>query len=316
MAPKITAMGRKIRMARKEYDRSKNEWAWRDLMKQDYMLREDFIEKSEKLGIKNPESLIGMLSDGKILGIKNKNLMKFQKDHGSMMGSMHENGLMAKKYLSGLKGESALSRYSRLLEKEGVDEIDESLSEKINTIYKCLDSGIVFFHGENLLDNKSRKFISENGRNYAHKVYFNLKGVMNLAHLDVSRADEITRDINQLKSYGDSLYIARGKNNFFSLDSISPGHKVRYGFFSAHNHEDVKEGIDNLSSSVEVGKDFLRKLSEINEANKIIGIKKSNVDYLNENFGKKRIFADKYLKRDAEDAHGRLMTMIRGRYFE
>lgn len=308
IAPRITAIGRKLRMARREYERSNNEWAWRDLIKQDYVLREDFGES---------QKTIEMLSDGKIFGIRNKNLLKFQQIHGNLIGNMYENGLIAKKYISDLKGENAFSRYAKLLEKEGVGEMDRGLSERIENISNYVHTGLICVDGHNYLNDISRKFIAKNGEWRVKMDCMGVESLIKSSGLDISRSDEIMREINQLNSIGPAYYLSEGNQVFVSTNAINPENKSRTGIFSAYNFPMVRENLHNLKNSVEVGRDFARKIIEIDEASAILGVKTSYIQLLGDKeLRGKKIFAEKSFANRVEELYGRLRTMERNRMFD
>ncbi|MBU2522963.1 MAG: hypothetical protein KKE23_01580 [Nanoarchaeota archaeon] len=326
VAPKIITMGRKMKFAKEMMEQKKgDEWLEQNPIKQDYMLKEEFLEKSLKLGIKDPEKLIEVLSDDKILGIKNKNLKKFQESHGKMMKNMYENGLIAKKYISDLKKENALSRYSKLLEKEGVVEIDEELSRKMKKIDDHIKSGLIYLNGQNPLENASRKFISKDGKWSANRLYHHLEGLIRTAGIDISKAEEIRGKISELRKFGESYYITGGQKGFgfFSTEAIDPEYKNRYGLFSAHYMPAISRNLKDLKSAVEVGLNFTEKLKEITEASKMLGIKGCHVGgCLNkENLKGKRIFVERGFKEKVENLYndpryGEIRNKARIGYFD
>ena len=305
MAPKITAMGRKIRMARKEYEKSGNEWTWRDLIKQDYVLKEDFKEASEKT--------IGMLSDNKILGIKNKNLKKFQETHGSMIGKMYENGLIAKKYISDLKGENAFSRYSKLLEKEKVMEMGGELSKIIESVEPYLKSGLVDLVGNiNPFEGISRRFISKDEEWRVSMKCDRFKSLVEYAGIDLSKIDEIKRKISELRKFEGSHYISEGDKMFFSTEYITAGCACASGSFSSIHMPCVNDFLDKIKNSVKVDMDFVGKLIEINDHYKTLKVKESYVDNLIDNLKGERIFAEKRFKEKVEEKYNLLRSIHRG----
>ena len=287
IAPKITCMGRKIRMARKEYERSGNEWTWRDLIKQDYALKEDFNV---------PERTMEILAEQNIYGIRNKNLIRFQRDHGNMIKNAYDNGLIAKKYISDLKGENAFKRYSKLLEKEKVEEMDEKTSMNLEKIKKHVSSGIINYIGNDNAMDSSQRFISEKGRTRVGMLSTSIDVLMSMGKSDISKVDEIIKERNELKSKGEVLYIDKGSYNFVCFDDVSLERaKWDSKNFSFYRPDYVKMYLERLNNAVEMNGSFIEGLKEIENKHAILGLPGSYINQFDWKAKGKKIFASKGL---------------------
>ncbi len=141
VAPKIVEIGRKIRYARKLGD----ELSRYDILKQEFELREDVEENFEKrTGISgaNLAEVIDMLEN---VRLEHGPFTKFQEEHAHCLREMHENGLIAKRYLkqSGKDKLCTLKRYYGLLVKKGVKRLDEDVIAARDYLIEMSNAGFI-----------------------------------------------------------------------------------------------------------------------------------------------------------------------------
>jgi len=320
IAPIIAVMGRKVKMARKEYEDSrdeegsnKGEWVCGDLIRQDYMLKEDFVKNSKKLGVDDPEKMMTGLSEHNIWGIKSIMLEKFLERHGKNIGTMYKNGLVAKKYLTELNGTNDLIRYYKMLRAEKVEEISEELSMKMRVIDKYVNEGLVYVEGKNVLEGMSTRFLTDRGRKYANNQYKCIEHLVGTTGIKIKDSDNIKKKVEELKRFGECYYLHGGNevHSFFCAEFIDPEKKELSGIFRAYKVPELDRHLNELRNCVEVSKEFAERLVEINEASKLLNIRSSYTNSLHDQYLKgKRIFVDKEFKKKADRMYDHFLKEV------
>jgi len=282
IAPQIAVVGRKIRYARRIYDGTGDEELKDNALRQEYFSKEELEDRFEALtGIQeDPDKVIDIIVNSGF--VDSKSFLKFQGDHGQIIGEMYANGLLAKRYLNktGKSKECVLKRqYNNI--RFCVKEVDAETKEKLEKIAEWTGLPFVEYSGPFSADRiRAIKYVSRKGISTINKLYLDIKKVLGEIGLEESDSKRFKENKAELESRGRVLYLSEGEYSSLLSEAIydiknmkvtpAPSYlqrdKKREYEVSAYNVKGIEEAVKNINSGIEVNKSFLRKLEAISNA--------------------------------------------------
>jgi hypothetical protein len=272
IAPVIVAVGRKLRYARRLYDRTGDEELKDNALKQEYILKEDFKERFEELtGIKDEADIvIDKLVNSKF--VKNGNFRKFQARYGEDLSEMYKNGLIAKRHLikTGKSKECAIQRqYINLIR---IRETNEETNEKLEKMIKWVKLPFVEYKGPKI---EAAKYIPGESVRTVGKIYSDFFKLFKKIKLDESNPKRFEENKAILASKGRILYLDEGEHAALVNEIIydaknmkeesSPSfllssRKLEY-HIAVYNVKGIEDAVKKIRAGVKADKRFLTKLN-------------------------------------------------------
>lgn len=275
VAPKVIAIGRKVRFARKKYEQTGDEWLKRGMIKEECMLREDFERRFKEFsGIDeniDAKTLIDMLSSADENSfVNNSNFLKFREEHGKLIGEMYDSGIVARKYLSqtGKSKQSAIRRYHDILKKEDVRELGDEDRTRLEGIKSITASRFIEYMREGSWIKAGQRFMSKKGRDTLLITSNSLERMMKYSGYDPSREKEYEECARVIKNNEGNVLLSESEwkeKAIWEQKVPSELYKSEYGDFRAINFKGLEELADSLRDSEALGDDFFEKLKEMSE---------------------------------------------------
>ncbi len=277
VAPIIVVIGRKVRYARRLYDRTGDEELKDNALRQEYFSKEELEEKFQGLsGIEEePDKVIDMIVNSGF--VKSKSFLRFQRNHGQTIGEMYTNGLLAKRYFKKTEKskECVLKRQYDNLRFDGIREVNQETKEKLKKIAEWTALPFVEYQGPVSADRiKSIRYVSREGVTTINKLYSEIEKLFKEVRLGESNPRKFKENKAELESRGRVLYLGEGEHaelvseTTYDVRSMKEeaypsylyrGKKREYDV-SVYDVKGIEDAVKNIRAGVKADKRFLRKL--------------------------------------------------------
>ena len=268
IAPVIVSVGRKLRYARRKFEETGDEWLKHDVIKQEYMLKEEFEENFEELtGIEDdPGDVIDMLANAKFM--HNNNFQRFQKEHGETLAEMYKNGLIAKKYLkpTGENRKSAIERYHNIAQEEGVRKVDEKTRERIEKINEY--SKLPYVKHANTSKTEGLTWMSGMGFNFIYNLHRNFEDILESADYQKIDEEKFKEDKRFLEKQGRVSYFDAGERQFakqetYDIDWMTKSRGKNGAGVVIYDVKRIAQAVQDINEGVEADEILINKLNEV-----------------------------------------------------
>ncbi len=279
IAPTIIEVGRKVRYARRKYEKTGDEVLKSAIIRQKYFLREDVEEGFEALtGIEeNPAKVIDMIVNAQC--VKNKAFQKFQGSQAESLREAYDNGLFAKKNLRHL-----VNNFGRM-QKEEVVELDEKTKERLAKIREYSDSEFVDITYTGKVEKRlegievrDKVYVPKRFIGIINKVYNDLERVLDYSGLKKVDQKEFAKTKARLAEKGRVLYVGEKDNRLVERRCDVKGMKattrtvtpVRFwikdkGYeIKADYVDSIEKAVKDIEAGAEVDEEFLKKFDSLN----------------------------------------------------
>jgi hypothetical protein len=292
IAPQIVAIGRKVRYARRVYNRTGDEELKDNALKQEYFSKEELKEKFQALTEieEEPDKVIDMIVNSGF--VKSRSFLRFQREHGQAIGEMYANGLLAKRYFKKAEKskECVLKRQYDNLRFDGIREVDAETKEKLEQIVEWVNLPFVEYQGPVPADRiKSIKYVSRKGITTIDKLYSDIEKLLGKTRSEEFDPRKFRENKAELESRGRVLYLDEGEHaeliseTTYDVRSMKEeaypsylyrGKKREYDV-SVYNVKGIEGAVKNIRAGVKADKRFLRKLEVLKNTNlKDMGVDK------------------------------------------